>query len=376
MEPLADTTALLSASSLDVGYDGKVVVSGVSFEAMAGSVIALIGPNGSGKSTILKTIARQLAPLGGCARVCGAELARMKPAQLAQQMALILTERPQTELLTCRDVIESGRHPYTGRFGTLSTADKEAVTKAMETAHVTDLAENDFMHISDGQRQRVMLARAIAQEPRVLVLDEPTSFLDIRYQVELLRILRHLSRVKGIAVVMSLHEIDLAAKAADTVLCVKDGRIYASGAPEELITRKLVEDVYELEHGTFNELFGSVELGRPHGEPETFVIAGGGTGAITFRKLVRSSQPFYAGVLHKGDVDEQLARDLAAAVVVERAFEPISDTALASAKELLARCKRLIVCPPAFGTLNARNAELVDFARERSIEIQQAAKQS
>lgn len=367
----ANSGALLTAEALDAGYGGKVVVGDVSFRAAPGSVIALIGPNGSGKSTILKTIARQLAPLDGCVRIGGSELSRIKPAQLAQQMALVLTERPQTELLTCRDVVESGRHPYTGRFGTLSQADKDAVAKAMQTAHVTELAEHDFMRISDGQRQRVMLARAIAQEPRVLILDEPTSFLDIRYQVELLRILRHLSRTKGVAIIMSLHEIDLAAKAADTILCVKDNRIYAAGVPEELITRELVEDVYELEHGTFNALFGSIELGRPHGEPETFVIAGAGTGAAAFRRLVRSGQAFYAGVLHEGDVDEQLACDLAAGVITEHPFEPISDAALASAKELLAGCKRLIVCPQHFGTLNARNAELIEFAASRSIEIEQ-----
>ena len=120
------------------------------------------------------------------------------------------------------------------------------------------------MQISDGQRQRVMLARAIAQDPRVLVLDEPTSYLDIRYQIDLLRILRHLAKSQNVAVIMSIHELELAQKSADKVICVKDGRVFRAGAPEDIFTRETIGELYGLQHGTFNERFGSVEIGRPH----------------------------------------------------------------------------------------------------------------
>lgn len=182
----ADGAPLFRISDLSAGYDKKVVVEGVDLEVRAGDVVALIGPNGSGKSTILKTITRHLAPLAGAVELDGREISRWKTAEFARNLAVMLTDRPRTELLTCRDIVEAGRHPYTGRMGTLSPDDHSRVDEAMKTAHVEEFAERDFMQISDGQRQRVMLARAIAQDPRVLVLDEPTSYLDIRYQIDLL----------------------------------------------------------------------------------------------------------------------------------------------------------------------------------------------
>ena len=334
--------------------------------------MALIGPNGSGKSTILKTITRHLAPLAGAVELDGREISRWKTAEFARNLAVMLTDRPRTELLTCRDIVEAGRHPYTGRMGTLSPDDHSRVDEAMKTAHVEELAERDFMQISDGQRQRVMLARAIAQDPRVLVLDEPTSYLDIRYQIDLLRILRHLAKSRNVAVIMSIHELELAQKSADKVICVKDGRVFRAGAPEGIFTRETIGELYGLQHGTFNERFGSVEIGRPHGDAHTFVIAGAGTGSAVFRQLIRQGKAFYAGVLHEGDIDCELARDLATECVAERAFEPIGDKTIARAKELLVHCARLIVCPAAFGTINARNAELVEFARSHGIEVMRA----
>lgn len=219
-----------------------------------------------------------------------------------------------------------------------------------------------------------MLARAIAQDPRVLVLDEPTSYLDIRYQIDLLRILRHLAKSRNVAVIMSIHELELAQKSADKVICVKDGRVFRAGVPEDIFTRETIGELYGLQHGTFNERFGSVEIGRPHGDAHTFVIAGAGTGSAVFRQLIRQGKAFYTGVLHEGDIDCELARDLAAECVAERAFEPIGDRTIARAKELLVHCARLIVCPAAFGTINARNAELVEFARSHGIEVMRACR--
>lgn len=257
----ADGAPLFRISDLSAGYDKKVVVEGVELEVRAGDVVALIGPNGSGKSTILKTITRHLAPLAGAVELDGREISRWKTAEFARNLAVMLTDRPRTELLTCRDIVEAGRHPYTGPMGTLSPDDHSRVDEAMKTAHVEELAERDFMQISDGQRQRVMLARAIAQDPRVLVLDEPTSYLDIRYQIDLLRILRHLSKSRNVAVIMSIHELELAQKSADKVICVKDGRVFRAGAPEDIFTRETIGELYGLQHGTFNERFGSVEIG-------------------------------------------------------------------------------------------------------------------
>ena len=246
VETQADGVPLFRISDLSAGYDKKVVVEGVDLEVRAGDIVALIGPNGSGKSTILKTITRHLAPLAGAVELDGREISRWKTAEFARNLAVMLTDRPRTELLTCRDIVEAGRHPYTGRMGTLSPNDHSRVGEAMKTAHVEELAERDFMQISDGQRQRVMLARAIAQDPRVLVLDEPTSYLDIRYQIDLLRILRHLAKSRNVAVIMSIHELELAQKSADKVICVKDGRVFRAGVPEDIFTRETIGELYGL----------------------------------------------------------------------------------------------------------------------------------
>lgn len=181
------------------------------------------------------------------------------------------------ELMTCWDVAAAGRYPYTGRLGLLSDEDRAKVDEALALVGADELADRDFSCISDGQRQRVLLARAICQEPEVIVLDEPTSFLDIRYKLELLTVLKQLVREKQVAVILSLHEIDLAQKLSDRLICVHNGRIERCGTPEQVFTGDYIRTLYDLERGTYNEQFGSLELERVTGEPRVFVIGGGGT---------------------------------------------------------------------------------------------------
>ena len=182
------------------------------------------------------------------------------------------------ELMTCHDIVATGRYPYTGRLGMLTREDEEKVEKAMRAVHAEELGGRDFNAISDGQRQRVLLARAICQEPEVIILDEPTSFLDIRHKLELLAILRRMAKEKGITVIMSLHEIDLAQKISDKIICVKGDAISHFGAPETIFREDIIRELYEIDNGSFDPCFGSIELPRPEGTPRVFVLAGGGTG--------------------------------------------------------------------------------------------------
>ena len=237
---------LLWAENLAVGYTGKVVISGISLDVSPGCIVTLIGPNGAGKSTILKTITRQLPPVSGAVYLDGKNLPALPESKVAQTMAILMTERAAPELMTCRDVVSAGRYPYTGRLGILSDADREEVSRAMELVGVAALAERDFSRVSDGQRQLVMLARAICQRPRLLVLDEPTSFLDIRYKLVLLSILKDLVSREKLAVVMSLHELDLARKISDTIVCVKDGAIDRMGPPEEIFSGGYIAELYSV----------------------------------------------------------------------------------------------------------------------------------
>lgn len=259
---------LLETSALVVGYAGVPVVQGVDLKVMPRSVVTLIGPNGAGKSTILRTVAGSLGSLGG--RICleGHDLAGMGLRERSRLMAVLLTDRVRTELLTCADVVEAGRYPYTGRLGVATEEDLRKVREAMELVHVWDLRDRDFAQLSDGQRQRIMLARAICQEPRLLVLDEPTSHLDVRYQIELLRVLRHLARERGIGILMTMHELPLARRVSDWLVCVKDGAVVAQGTPEDVFTASVIDALYDLEPGTFDVLTGDVSLdGGGHATP-------------------------------------------------------------------------------------------------------------
>jgi len=359
---------ILETKDLTVGY-GKPLIEKILIRLRPGRILTIIGPNGAGKSTILKTLTRYLKPMAGAVYVGGGALEGYTSRSFAREVSVVLTQRLRTELMTCEDVVATGRYPYTGSLGILSQEDRAQVEEAMETVHVTELRDRDFTKISDGQRQRVLLARAICQQPRIIVLDEPTSFLDIRYEVELLGILRRMAKERGIAVVMSLHELDLAERASDEVLCVDGSAIRHYGPAREVFREELIRPLYGLERGSYNELFGCVELPRPTGEIKTFVLAGGGTGIPVFRALQKRQTPFATGVLHENDVDCHVARALAGAMVTEESFAEITGARLNEAMALLEQCDTFIDCAPPMALGNAKNAALREAAVRRGMEL-------
>ena len=218
---------------LAIGYGSAPLASGITLGAVPGQILALIGPNGAGKSTLLKTLAGQLAPMGGAVLLDGRSLTDYTGPARARKLALMLPHTRRTELTSCFEFAAAGRIPYTGRLGILSDADRQAVWDALELVGASPLAGRDFNCISDGQRQRVLLARAICQQPGVLLLDEPTSFLDVKGKIELLTILQKLAHEQGLAVIVSLHELDMAQKIADAVVCVFPHSVSGVLTPKE-----------------------------------------------------------------------------------------------------------------------------------------------
>ena len=348
---------------LSVGYNGQTLIRDITIRIKAGEIVTLIGPNGSGKSTILKSITKHLATIRGDSYIADASVSSMSYKELSRKLAVVLTERIRGELLTCYDVVATGRYPYTNTLGLLSKEDREKVFAAMDRVHARELAEKDFTAISDGQRQRILLARAICQEPEIIVLDEPTSFLDIRHKLELLSILRSMAKEKGITVVMSLHEIDLAQKISDKIICVAGETIEHFGTPDEIFREEIINELYEIKSGTYNIAFGSVELPRPEGNPKTFVISGCGRGIDIYRRLQKEGIPFYAGILYKNDVDYQVARNLAAETFAEEAFMPISNAVYEKALAALKQCKTVILADVPIREQNRRIEDLINTAR-------------
>lgn len=353
------TDTYVSLRELSVGYDGAALIHDITLDIQKGEIVTLIGPNGSGKSTILKTISRQLKALAGVVVIAREDLRSLSGQQLAERMALVLTDRIRPELMTCRDVVASGRYPYTGRLGILSREDEEKVMRALEIVQALAFAQRSFHAVSDGQRQRILLARAICQEPEIIVLDEPTSFLDIRYKLELLSILRRMAKEEGVTVVMSLHEIDLAQKISDRILCVKGDTISLYGAPEEVFERENLRALYDIESGAYDPVFGSMELSPPAGVPEVFVLSAGGTGIPVYRRLQRQNVPFRAGILYTNDVDYHLARLLAAEVVTEKPFCEIGDKSYARALACTRASRRILNAGVAIGPCNRRMGALL-----------------
>ncbi len=355
----------LSTENLSVGYGRKTLIGGIGLELRQGQIMTLIGPNGAGKSTILKSLIRQLPLTGGTVYLAGKDMAALSERDTARRLSVLMTAQVRPELMTCFDVAAAGRYPYTGRLGILTPEDREKTARCLELVHAAGLADRDFSRISDGQRQRVLLARALNQEPEVLVLDEPTSFLDIRHKLELLAILKDMVRTRRLAVIMSLHELELAQKISDWVVCVRGDVIARQGPPEEIFTPEYIADLYGAARGSYNALYGSLELEAPSGPPEVFVIGGGGAGIPVYRRLQRQGTPFAAGVLAENDLDCPVAQALAAEIVTEKPFRPIGDGAFRRAAAVMERCAR-VLCPVAeFGAMNEGNRLLRELARDR-----------
>ncbi len=348
---------------LSVGYSGRPLIEKINLSIEKGRILTLIGPNGSGKSTILKTITKHLEKIAGVVTIENDNISKWSNKELAKRLSVMLTERIDPELMTCEQVVAMGRYPYTNHFGSLTPGDRQVVEESLHMVRAEELAERPFTDISDGQRQRIMLARAICQQPEIIVLDEPTSYLDIRHKIELLDILRKMAREKNVAVVMSLHEIDLAAKISDQIICVKGDRIRLFGTPEQVFTGERVKELYELESGSFNTLFGSVELMAPEGEPEIFVLAGAGKGIPIYRLLQKNKRAFSTGVLFENDVDLQVASVLAAHVTVAPAFGTFGEREINEAKRWIDRARCVVDAGTPVGDQNRRSRELIQYAR-------------
>lgn len=377
---------------LTVGYEKKPLIGDVNLSVRPGEILTLIGPNGSGKSTILKTITKQLKKLDGTVFLGENSMDELKDSQISKRLSMVMTERLRTELMSGREVVASGRYPYTGRFGILSKEDWVKVDEAIALVHAKEVQDQDFMKISDGQRQRLMLARAICQDTKILILDEPTSYLDMGFKMDILTNIRMLARDKKMAVIMSLHELDLAQKISDTIACVRGDRIDRVGTPEEIFAGTYVQELYGVSDRSFDPVTGQIFLcaGYENAEgfrehsadscqnkdfcsddkilnpvsPQVFVIGGAGSGIPVYNRLWREAVPFAAGILQENDVEYNAAVALASEVVSEKAFFPIGMEKVQAAKQLIDHCKTCICTVEEFGPFNEANRELAEYARE------------
>ena len=354
---------------LSVGYHRRPLIEDIDIGIWQGGILCLIGPNGSGKSTILRSITRHLTKLGGVVAIGGRDLDGMSDKELARHVSVVLTDRIEPELMTCWEVVAAGRYPYTNHFGKLSREDQRIVEDSMARVNALELREQRFTELSDGQKQRVLLARALCQQPEVIVLDEPTSYLDIRHKIELLDILREMTASRGLSVVLSLHEVDLATKLADVVVLVKDNAIFRCGAPEDVLDDDTIRQLYDIHDGSFNLLLGSVELCGAAGEPRVFVVPGEGRGAPCFRALQKRGLPFAAGILQRCDGDWAVAETLAARRYEAESFSPPAPDTLRAAVAAACSSACVVDSGAAIGPYNRENLELLRAAAGAGVPV-------
>ena len=265
--------------------------------------------------------------------------------------------------MTVYEIAAMGRIPHTGFLGNLSANDYKIVDNALETVGAANLKDRYFSELSDGEKQKVMIARALVQEPDPIILDEPTSHLDIKHKVEVIRVLQRLTREKGITCILALHDIDLAMKGCQTVILVHGNNIAAQGTPEEIIGSGCVQKLYDISGAVYNELLGSIEF-VGNNTNEIFIIGGNGSGISLYRTLSRMGYGLTAGVLHENDIDFSVANTICSKVITESAFEPIKDISLSKAKILLQEAKCVIDAGFSLGYINQKNMELLKMAPE------------
>ena len=236
----------IRTEKLNIGY-GSDLIRDICLAVEPGKIVTLIGENGCGKTTLLKTLIGELKDRGGIVYLDGEERSALGSGGIAKRLSVVLTEKVRTEYMTCYEVVSVGRYPYTGALGILSEEDKKKVSYAMAWTDTAHLATDLFRTLSDGQKQRVLLARAICQEPKILVLDEPISFLDIRHKIDLLAKIADFAKEKNVAVLMSLHELSVARQISDTVVALGEGAVQKTGTPEEVFTEDFIRHLFHIE---------------------------------------------------------------------------------------------------------------------------------
>lgn len=352
---------ILKSKDLSVGYGKKIVVDGVNIEVLKGQVLCFLGANGAGKTTILRTVSALLEPIKGEVYLKEQNLKEINKKELAKKLALVLTNKFSGRLMTVYDIVAMGRYPHTDFWGHLSNEDNEKILDALRVVNADYLTERYFDELSDGEKQKILVARALVQEPEIIILDEPTTHLDIRHRLELIDILKKLSKEKGITVILSLHEIDIALKSCDKVVLVKEHKIIAYGAPEDVVDENIINNLYGLKDANFNNLLGSVELANT-GIDNVFVIGGCGFGASIYRAFTKGNIGVITGILHKNDIDYEIGRTMGIKMHIVEPFEKIEEQVFNTAIESIDKINLVVDSGCPIGTMNRKNLELITYA--------------
>lgn len=256
---------VLESQQLSIGYTQKRIAQGLNLQIQTGELICLIGPNGAGKSTLLRTLAGMQAPLWGKICLGGEDLSKLKALERARRLSVVLTERISGDLLTGYELVALGRHPHSNWLGKITRQDQVIIDGAIRAVRAEHLAPRLWSELSDGERQKLMIARALAQEPQLMILDEPTAYLDLPRRVDMMRLLRDLAEHTQLSILLSTHDLDLALRTAHQIWLMSPDGTLETGAPEDLILSGAFERVFQGEGVQFDSYSGTFNIQKPQG---------------------------------------------------------------------------------------------------------------
>lgn len=359
---------LLAFAEADVGYGAKRVVSRASLAVHAGEVVGLVGPNGAGKSTLLRAVTGTADVLGGSLAIAGTPIDRLTPRQRAVLVAVLPQAVSATFSFSAREFVEMGRHPHLTRFQQPGEHDREVVERVMRLTDTWRLAATPVDTLSGGDLQRLVLAQALAQEPRLLLLDEPVSQLDLNHRLQVLELVRMLAD-SGLAVLAVFHDLDSAARYSDRIAVVAGGRVGRAGEPSSVITPDTIRDVFGVRAVVGSDpVTGSVVVtpvlrdavmpkdARNRGR--VMLVAGSGSGAGLMRRLSLAGFEVTAGALNSGDIDQGVASALGLEHVALPPYAPIDDATRDAVVALAATADAIVVSGVPFGGANIDNLRL------------------
>jgi iron complex transport system ATP-binding protein len=371
--PRAD--AEIEITGLVCRFGAAAALEGVSFTIPSGTLCGIVGPNGAGKTTLLRVIAGTLGPRAGVVAVAGRDPLATPAPELARLMA-VLPQRPVAPSgITVREAVAWGRGPHLGRLAQPGAEDLRAVDEALADARIVSLADRPLETLSGGELHQALIARALAQRPRILLMDEPTVHLDLTHQVEVMELLRRLT-ARGVTVVAVLHDLNLAAAYCDPLALLARGRLLGFGAPSTVIRADLIARAY----GTVTSVRANPATGRPYvvatapvrpraTGPRVHVIAGGGAGSELITRCVAMGFRVSVGVVHVMDSDDETARALDLRIVEEAPFSPVGEETTAAAAALARASDAVVVAPVPVGVGNLRNLEVAAAALAHGVPV-------
>ncbi len=356
---------MLLCKDISFGYGSELLLKGINLTIPRGDFVGIIGPNGSGKSTLLKLITGVLIPQNGEICLNNQLISKISIKAMARQMAVVPQSTETIYNFSAYEVVAMGRYPHQGRWNKEGITDREIIQKVMEQTGTWQFRERGIQELSGGERQRVVIARALAQEPELILLDEPTSNLDINYQIEIFDLLQELNS-QGVTIVAVLHDLNLASQYCEHLAMLHQGKIYQYGTPDEVITVQNIQKVYNtavvISYKYSGRPYVSLLSQRRLPElredlPKIHLICGGGSGQEIISWLLEEGYHISGGVLNQGDSDWQVLVQNNRPVVEERPFSAISDATYAELLQMMDRSDQIIVADLPFGQGNLPNLE-------------------